>query len=247
MAALWSPGDGFARPVAAVHGFAAAARNLGVTIRTGTRVVGIDTSAGGEAVVRTADGAGYATPTVVCTAGAWSRAIGAMVGVDLPIEPVRRQIAFTPPLHPSPPSVPFTIGYSTTAYFHADEDGGLLMGWADPTQAVGFDRSITTDWHGSLREALSTFAPRVAELPISHGWAGLYEMTPDCNALIGEVDVGFRFLYAAGFSGHGFLQGPAVGECVADLCLGRPPAVDVSRFDVRRFHCRVARTELGII
>ena len=70
-------------------------------------------------------------------------------------------------------------------------------------------------------------------MPIVSGWAGLYEMTPDCNAIIGESDAGFRFLYAAGFSGHGFLQGPAVGEAVADLYLGRPPAVDVSAFRAR--------------
>ncbi len=72
-------------------------------------------------------------------------------------------------------------------------------------------------------------------------------MTPDCNAIIGESDAGFRFLYAAGFSGHGFLQGPAVGEVVADLYLGRPTAVDVSAFALPRFTRPVVRTELGII
>jgi len=91
------------------------------------------------------------------------------------------------------------------------------------------------------------FAPDLATAPIARGWAGLYEMTPDCNGLIGEADPGFRFLYAAGFSGHGFLQGPAVGESVRDLYLGRTPAVDVSCFDARRFEGPTARTELGII
>jgi sarcosine oxidase subunit beta len=76
---------------------------------------------------------------------------------------------------------------------------------------------------------------------------GLYEMTPDCNALIGEAQPGFRFLYAAGFSGHGFLQGPAVGECLRDLYLQRPPVVDVSAFDARRFAVPASRTELAII
>lgn len=89
--------------------------------------------------------------------------------------------------------------------------------------------------------------PAVADLPVVGGWAGLYEMTPDCNALIGEVDAGFRFLHAAGFSGHGFLQSPAVGEVVRDLYLGRPPVVDVSAFALDRFSRAAARTELGII
>ncbi len=245
-AAAWSPADGYARPTDVVLGLAGAARELGVRIRTGTRVLGIDGSAA-EAVLSTAEGTRFAAPTVICATGAWSRRVGAMVDIDLPVEPLRRQIVFTPPLDPRPPRVPFTIDYSSTAYFHGARDGGLLLGWADPEQPVGFDRSVTTDWHPQLRTALGGFAAQLADLPFSHGWAGLYEMTPDCNALIGEVDAGFRFLYATGFSGHGFLQGPAVGECVTDLYLGRAPTVDIGCFDVRRFQRPPVRTELGII
>jgi sarcosine oxidase, subunit beta len=246
VAAVWSPGDGFARPADTVHGYADAATCLGVQIRTQTAVTAIDATADGQALVHTSEGS-YLTSTVICTAGAWSREIGAMVGLDLPIWPLRRQIAFTPPLTPRPPQVPFTIDYSTTAYFHGSQDGGLLLGWADPLEAPGFGRDVSTDWHNSLREALKLFAPEVAEAPVISGWAGLYEMTPDCNAIIGETDTGFRFLYAAGFSGHGFLQAPAVGESVKDLYLGRPPAVDVSAFNLERFAQPAIRTELGII
>lgn len=246
VAAVWSPGDGFARPVDAVHGYAHAATQRGVQIRTQTAVTAIEATADGQALVHTSDHA-YLTPTLICTAGAWSRQVGAMVGLDLPIEPLRRQIAFTPPLTARPPRLPFTIDYSTTAYFHGSEDGGLLMGWADPLQAPGFGRDVSTDWHTSLRDALTLFAPEIAQAPIDRGWAGLYEMTPDCNAIIGESDTGFRFLYAAGFSGHGFLQGPAVGEAVKDLYLGRPAAVDVSAFNLERFAKPAVRTELGII
>ena len=71
---------------------------------------------------------------------------------------------------------------------------------------------------------------------IASGWAGLYEMTPDHNALVGEADEVSRFLYATGFSGHGFLMGPAIGEVMRDLYLGTTPVVDVTGLDVRRFH-----------
>jgi glycine/D-amino acid oxidase-like deaminating enzyme len=243
---VWSPEDGFARPRDVVRGYAEAAHAMGVEIRTGTTVTGIEATGDGRAWVRTADG-GHLTPAVVCTAGAWSRQVGAMVGLELPVEPVRRQIAFTPPLTPRPPRVPFTIDYSSTAYFHRAEDGGLLLGWADPQQAPGFGRDVSTGWHAALRQALRRFAPGLAEVPITRGWAGLYEMTPDCNALVGETDTGFRFLYATGFSGHGFLQAPAVGEAVADLYLGREGAVDVSAFGLGRFARPAVRTELGII
>lgn len=246
VAAVWSPEDGFARPADVIHGYAGVAAGLGVELRTQAPVVAIDNTADGQALVRTAD-ATYLTPAVICTAGAWSRPVANLVGVDLPIQPLRRQIAFTAPLPSRPPRVPFTIDYTTTAYFHGAPDGGLLMGWADPDETAGFGREISNGWHGPLREALTRFAPDVAEVPIVHGWAGLYEMTPDCNAIIGESDAGFRFLYAAGFSGHGFLQGPAVGECVRDLYLGRSPAVDVSAFGLDRFARPAVRTELGII
>ena len=77
--------------------------------------------------------------------------------------------------------------------------------------------------------------------------SGLYENTPDHNALIGEADEVDRFLYATGFSGHGFLMGPAVGEVVRDLYLGRRPVVDVSGLDVRRFRDSGVRPELNIV
>ncbi|HKV20496.1 MAG TPA: FAD-binding oxidoreductase [Mycobacterium sp.] len=249
VAAAWSAGDGFARPGVVVNAYAAAAADLGAEICTESPVVGIEQARSGGVTVHVGDGRAYKTPTVVCACGAWSSQIGAMVDVDLPIEPLRRQIAFTTPLSPRPPRVPFTIDYSTTAYFHCNDDrSGLLVGIADKQQAVGFDTSVTTDWHDTLRTALAQFAPTLTGLRFASGWAGLYEMTPDCNALIGEADTtGFRFLYAAGFSGHGFLQGPAVGEAVADLYLGNEPAVDVTAFDVGRFAGDHERTELNII
>jgi sarcosine oxidase subunit beta len=248
LAAAWSPQDGLARPADAVRGLLGAASASGVDVRTHTRVVGIDAGEAETAVIRLDNETSISTPTVICAAGAWSGQIGAMVGVDLPILPKRREIAFTPPLDPRPPELPFTIDYATTAYFHGCEDGGLLLGWADPDQPEGFDRTITDGWHSGLRVALTAFAPVLADVPISHGWAGLYEITPDCNALIGQTQApGFRFLYATGFSGHGFLQGPAVGECVRDLFLARTPVVDVSRFTAERFLRPAVRTELGII
>ena len=249
VAAAWAPCSGFARPTVVVNAYADAAAALGVEVNTNSSVAGIDQADEGRVAVRTRDGRVFTTPTVICTCGAWSRRIGAMVDVELPIVPLRRQIVFSAPLTPRPPRVPFTIDHTTTTYFHGNDDGsGLLLGIADQNETMGFDTTVTTGWHGLLRDALATFAPSLADVAFAHGWAGLYEITPDCNAVIGEAQTdGFRFLYAAGFSGHGFLQGPAVGEAVRDLYLNRTPAVDVSTFGVERFAKASERTELNIV
>jgi sarcosine oxidase subunit beta len=152
------------------------------------------------------------------------------------VDPYRRQIGFTPPLDPAPQRVPFTIDYGSTFYFHNAEPGGLLLGIADPATPIAFERTYDPGWLPLLRGALAACAPELADVPVARGWAGLYEMTPDHNALIGEATgVPGRVLYAAGFSGHGFLQAPAVGEAVRDLYAGRAPRIDVSGFSADRF------------
>jgi sarcosine oxidase subunit beta len=90
-------------------------------------------------------------------------------------------------------------------------------------------------------------APRIADAGIRGGWAGLYEMTPDHNAIIGESTDVSRFLYATGFSGHGFLQGPAVGEILRDMFLRRSPFVDVSPLTAERFVASASRPEYNIV
>jgi sarcosine oxidase, subunit beta len=246
IAAAYSPQDGFAHPGSVVHGYVAAAARLGVRILTGTRVIGIDRRGDRLSSVNTSAGS-ISTGTVICAAGAWSASIGAMAGVELPVEPLRRQIAFTAPLTPRPPRIPFTIDFDSTFYFHNDAAGGLLLGVAEAGQPVGFETHYDESWLPELRAAAARCAPELADLRLERGWAGLYEMTPDCNALIGQSPTVSRFLYAAGFSGHGFLQAPATGEIIRDLYLGVQPFCDVSGFDALRFAGIAARTELNII
>jgi sarcosine oxidase subunit beta len=246
IAAAWSAEDGYAHPGSVVRGYAEAAAGLGVRVRPGVRVVGLDRTGDEIRGVRTSAGP-IRTGTVICAAGAWSAAIGAMAGVDLPVEPLRRQIAFTSRLTPTPPRIPFTIDFDSTFYFHGGGDGGLLLGIADPDQPVGFDTTYDEGWLPQLRAAAARCAPGLADVPLERGWAGLYEMTPDCNALIGQSPTVSRFLYAAGYSGHGFLQAPATGEIIRDLYLGMETFCDISGFDALRFADAAERTELNII
>ncbi|QOV33168.1 FAD-binding oxidoreductase [Streptomyces ferrugineus] len=246
VAAAYSPADGHARPALVVEGYARAAAQAGVTIVTQTAVAGIDTAGDRVTGVHTSHGR-IACGAVICTAGAWSGLIGEMAGVHLPIRPVRRQLAFTAPLTPSAPRIPFTIDFSSSAYFHNSDDG-LLFGLADPDEKDGFDTTWTPRWLELFRTVARHRAPALADMKTVGGWAGLYEVTPDHNALIGRCGELPNFLYAAGFSGHGFLQAPAVGEVLRDLYLEREPFTDISPLSADRFrHGAEIRPEAHVV
>ena len=242
--AAFSPRDGHCTPEAVVAGYAAGARRHGAEIRQHCAVTGISVRGGKISAVHTESG-DVRAGIVVCAAGAWSGSIGEMVGVSLPVRPLRRQIRVTEPMPDLPDRLPMTIDFGTTFYFHP-EGPGLLLGMSDPDEEFGFHLSVSDAWLDRLAAAVSRRAPRLADVGIAHGWAGLYEVTPDHNAIVGEVTEVRRFLYATGFSGHGFLQGPAIGEVLRDLVLGHTPVIDVSALDVSRF-ARAVRPEHNIV
>ncbi|MEU7336055.1 MULTISPECIES: FAD-binding oxidoreductase [unclassified Streptomyces] len=245
LAAAFSPDDGHCTPESVVQGYAAGARRHGATLLRHCEVTGIETRGDTVTGVVTTGGR-IATGTVVCAAGAWSRRVGAMAGVDLPVQPLRRQIAVTGPVPGLPPGLPMTIDFTTSLYFHA-EGPGLLVGMSDPDETPGFATGTHERWIPRLAEAMRHRAPALLDLRRTGGWAGLYEITPDHNALIGEARSCSRFLYATGFSGHGFLQGPAVGEVVRDLYLGRVPFLDISPLSVDRFAADAPRPEVNLV
>jgi sarcosine oxidase subunit beta len=245
VAAAFSPSDGHAHPTAVATAYAASARRRGARVVTGCGVSGVDVRGGEIAAVRTSRGV-VRTSTVVCAAGPWSREIGLMAGVELDVRPIRRQIAFSAPLAHPAPRLPFTIDYDSTFYFHTAGDG-VLLGMSDPGQAPGFGCEYSEEWLPLLRETAARCAPALAGIPVRHGWAGLYEMTPDANALVGESPGVSRFVYATGFSGHGFCQAPAVGEVVRDLVRGEPPFTDVTALRAERFAERAPILEANIV
>lgn len=233
MAASYSPRDGFAQPSKVVRAYAEAALQLGVTICQETEVLDIDAAGGEVRSVHTNRGT-IRTSTVICAAGAWSTRLGAMAGVHLPIEPVRRQIGMTAQMSRPLPTVPFTLDLSTTLYFH-NYLNGMLLGISNQDQEPGFCREFDYQWLPAFNRAAEIVSPSLANQELEAGWAGLYENTPDHNAMIGSSDTVDGFMYATGFSGHGFLQGPAVGELVRDMYLGRESFMDPEQFSAARF------------
>lgn len=230
--ASYSPGDGFVQPTRVVEGYVRAAQDMGVTFLNRTQVLDISTSTGHVSSVLTQRGE-ISTEAVICCAGAWSAAIGEMVDVPLPIEPVRRLIGFTPDWPDPPPTVPFTLDLTTTMYFH-NSGRGFLLGISHGEEP-SFCRDFSYEWLGEFRDAATICAPALRESEVIRGWSGLYENTPDRNAVIGQAPQMPGFFYACGFSGHGLVQAPAAGELMADLVIGRPSFIDATPFSAERF------------
>ena len=237
LAASFTPNDGHCTPESVVLGYAGGAKKLGATVLTNTEVTGIKLQ-GDEITAVTTSAGEVRTSTVINCAGAWSPQIGAMVGLDLPVTPYKRELVITEALGETfadlPVNMPMTIDYSTSLYWHR-EGKGLLMGFSDKSTESGFDLKRDPQFLEKLGAIAATRAPRLMDLGIGKGWAGLYEVTPDHNAILGEFKKVSRFFYATGFSGHGFLQGPAIGEILRDLYLGKEAFVKIAQLSAERF------------
>lgn len=242
--AAFTPRDGYVQPSRVITALRDAAVARGAAIFEHTEVLGL--SARDDYVhVRTNRGE-IVADTVVVAAGAWSSRLGEQLGVHLPIEPVRRQIGFTLQQSDPHPTVPFTLDLSTTLYFH-NHRSGLLLGISNQEQP-GFDREFSYNWVEEFDMAARTIAPSLVGQPLEAGWAGLYENTPDHNAMIGRDETFSKVLYATGFSGHGLLQAPAVGELIRDIYLDRESFIDPTPFSASRFGGnRAVLSELHII
>jgi sarcosine oxidase subunit beta len=225
--------DGLADPHGVTAAYYAAAKRLGATFEFETEVTGVRVAAGRVQGVTTNRG-DVDTPVVINAAGPYAAEIGKMAGIDLPVAPLRRQIFTTQPLDWLPDDFPMVVDVGTGVYMHK-ESGGLLLGLADPDEPPSYHTHIDLDFRDKVFMLGFERLPRLEDAAYRAGWGGLYEDTPDHNAILGEAGA-VRGLYLAnGFSGHGFMHSPAVGMVIADLVAGKPPRADVSALALERF------------
>jgi sarcosine oxidase subunit beta len=229
LAATFCPRDGYATPESVVQGYASASGATVLQSCEATRIVVRD---GRIHAVETTKGQ-IATDTVVCCAGVWSREVAALAGLELPVAGEARHMWFTPDDGGLPEHLPLTIDFSSSFYFHRAGQGLAFGGRESKLEDVA--------------EAAARRLPVLAELPVQSSWWGWYDVSPDWNALVGEAEGVARFLYATGFSGHGFQQAPAVGEHLAELVAGKPPTLDLSAFAVERFAAGAERPETFVV
>ena len=242
----WCPLDGLVDPNGLLQGYVSNARRLGATLSTSTPAVGIDVSGGRVQRVVTKMGA-IDTSTVVIAGGPWSGQIGAMAGIDLPIQPIRRQIAVTGPIPGLRPNFPFVIDFSRSLYFHR-EGNGILTGMSNRDEPAGFDTRVDQDWRLHHVENAMQRLPLLADAEIVAEWAGLYEVTPDDQPILGRIPHVNGLLACAGFSGHGLMHGPAAGMLMAEEILdGRAKTIDIDPLRWSRFELGVGAGEYNVV
>jgi sarcosine oxidase subunit beta len=229
--------DGFVDPYSAMIGLMTWACDRGATLWMNASVSGITRKNNGKGFEVATTREGVSAGVVVNCAGAWAGPIAAMVGIDLPVEPLRRMLVPTEPFEQFPHSAPMIVDMSTGFHFRP-EGRGFLLAWNDPEETPGYK----TDFEASFIEKVLTHAAdrvpvfeNVAVNP-KRAWAGLYEMTPDHHPILGESREVPDFFFANGFSGHGVMHAPATGKILSDLILtGETDLIDASLLNLSRF------------
>jgi glycine/D-amino acid oxidase-like deaminating enzyme len=238
--------DGLCDPNSVVTGYVSAARRAGATLLTdadvtgfrleGSRVIAVETSAGR-----------VEAESVVNAAGPQAGLVGRMLGLDVPIWPLRRQMLVTTPLPEVPADFPFVIDFAPGLYFHR-EGPGILTGQSNPREVSDFDESVDLAWEQEHLQRAVQRMPLLEHAGLAHHWAGLYEMTPDAHPLIGRLAALDNAFVLAGFSGHGFMHGPIAGKLLAELMLdGRTSTLDITALSPARFSTRETAREYNVI
>jgi sarcosine oxidase subunit beta len=230
----FSEHDGYMGPYEVLQGFAKGARRMGAVIIEGIEVTGIIVKKGRVEGVNTATGERVATPLVINAAGPYAAQVAAMVGLELPVHPLRRQIFFTDTFEELPPVFPMIIDLEHGWYMRREGKGLLLAGPQDSKSSyndgIDFEGREWAAAHSLYR------VPILERAKIVRGWAGLYEISPDHHAIIGSFPDTEGFVCANGFSGHGFQHSPSVGIVVSELIVeGKAKTLDIYPLRPLRF------------
>jgi glycine/D-amino acid oxidase-like deaminating enzyme len=245
--ATYGPDDGHFDAYAALMGYKAKARSLGVEYRK-NEVNKITTRSGRVTGVGLASTESLATRFIINCAGAWAAQAAATAGVILPIVPVKRQVfTLDTAVKPQGP-LPLTV-LPSGLYFRTETGGVILLGKSMAEDPTGFHfgwddkRFMEILW-----PELAEFVPAFDRLKLLRGWAGLYAVnTLDGNAILGEWPELQGLFLANGFSGHGLQQAPAVGRYLAELVLKLPVTLDLSIFGPHRILENKPLSEVGLV
>lgn len=224
--------DGHLNPFHMTQAYANAAKRLGVQIYTFTELTGISVEGGKITGVQTSNGF-ISTSTVVNAAGGYSKQVGNMIGVDLPVYSERHQILVTEPVEQF--LDPMLMSFSRNLYCQQVPHGSIIMGRGDDNEPR--DLRITSSWQflEEMAKTMTSILPPLKDIRVLRQWAGLYNMTPDRQPIYGSVDGVEGFYLAIGYSGHGFMFAPATGLLMSEYILGEANTISIDSLHLNRF------------
>ncbi len=229
--------DGYIRPLEILRGYLEAAERIGVQFMWDCEVTGASMTESGRVASLSTTCGEVAADEFVNAAGAWAGHVAAFASVSLPVVPLRRQAALTVPTHALPPTMPMTIFMEDDFHLRV-RDGCVVLCWPS-LEAPGEPGDLRADesWIDTVAKKAVARVPALAAVHIDRQrcYAGLYEMSPDDHAILGQSVECENFWLANGSSGHGVMHSPAIGHIMADLICGRTPPVDVSVLRPSRF------------
>jgi sarcosine oxidase subunit beta len=234
----YCPTDGFIEPGRILEGYLAAARRHGVRIEWQTEVTGFTRRDDGRIVaVQTSRGV-IGVDGVVNAAGAWAAPLARMAGVDLPVTPLRRQVAITTPCDLLPPAMPMTI-FAGDGFHLRVRDGRVMLLQPSPgVPGQPFDIRVDPAWIDAVTKTAHRRVPVLQRAAIDRPgcWAGLYEVSPDKHAILGAAAGCANLFLINGSSGHGVMHAPALGQLLAEIiCDGQASTLDVTALRPSRF------------
>jgi sarcosine oxidase subunit beta len=232
LGAAFCPTDGMAYPYAVLWGYAEAARRLGVEIKVHTRVTGVSRRNDWTYDIVTEKDT-YNAPVMINVAGARSRDIGAMIGIEIPTKPVRHEIAVTESLKPF--LGPMIISPKKGFYFSQSLRGEIVGGIGDPEEPSSYNTKSSPDFLFRYAAAVRAILPPLGKARIIRQWAGHYDMSPDHRPIIGSVEGYKGYYHACGFSGHGFMLSPIVARLLAELVTTGRTSLPIDALALTRF------------
>ncbi len=253
--AAWTPGDGWLDPNAVLQGFRKKAQHLGA-VYVKDKVIGINvrdsaspqSKRGRVSHVRLESGETARVGIVINATGAWAAEVCSLIGMPLPVAPMRRfehYVEIESTLEPLP------LIKDLDRLVCRPESQGYSVGLVNSNEQRGYNFEPDPAYFESIVwPALAWRMPAFESLKLKREWTGLYDENElDGNMILGpwagEID---NFYVAAGFSGHGLMHVPAVGRALAELILeGGYRTLDLARMDYRRVQSGEAVREEGII
>jgi sarcosine oxidase, subunit beta len=232
VAASYNGEDAVVFPWPFVWGYAHGAAKLGVEIETFTDVLGFRTSGDRIDAVVTSKGE-IKTHRVVNAAGAWSPEVARMLGIELPNRPHRHEICSSEPLKPW--LQPLVADLSNGLYFSQSTRGEIVGGISNEDVPHGINMDSSHRFLALYGRAVVKTCPILGSVKVLRQWAGCYDLTPDANPIVGEVDGVREFYQASGFMGHGFMMAPVMGKLLAQHIAERTELPMFERWNLRRF------------